>query len=369
MTGGVIPFVDLRAQYRSIKPEIDEAVMRVLDHGQFILGDEVAAFERDFARYCQTTEAIGVNSGTSALQLALLAAGVGPGDDVITVPFTFIATLAAIQYVGARPVLVDIDRQTYTMDPARLESAITPGTKAIVPVHLFGQPADMDPILDIARARRIPVIEDAAQAHGADYKGRRCGSMGEMACFSFYPGKNLGAYGEGGAVVTSNPQHAQRIRSLRNWGEERRYEHTVKGFNYRMDGLQGAILQVKLRHLDEWNDRRRAHAETYRRLLANTDVIPPHIRPDSRHVFHVFGVRVPRRDLCRQHLLANGIHTGVHYAIPAHLQPAYADLGYRRGDFLVAESLASDVLSLPIYPELRSEQLAGIAEALVSVPA
>jgi dTDP-4-amino-4,6-dideoxygalactose transaminase len=358
-----IPFVDLKAQYRSIKPEIDEALSRVLESAQFILGDEVTAFEREFAAYCQATEGIGVNSGTSALHLALLAADVGPGDEVITVPFTFVATVAAIEYAGARPVFVDIDPHYYTLDPAALERAVTPQTKAIVPVHLYGQPADMDPILDVARRHRLVVIEDAAQAHGAEYKGRRCGSLGAMACFSFYPGKNLGAYGEGGAVVTSDSQLARRIRLLRSWGEERRYEHKAKGFNYRMDGLQGAILRVKLRHLDDWTEARRSRARLYRRVLAGLPIGVPSERPDVRHVYHAFAVRVAHRDAWRARLTQLGIQVGVHYPIPVHLQPAYRDLGYSEGSFPVSEGVASEVLSLPIYPELTDDQVDTIAGA------
>ena len=365
----MIPVVDLQAQYRSIKTEIDEAVLRVLDSTQFVLGEEVEAFEREFARFCNAGDAVAVNSGTSALHLALLAAGIGPGDEVITVPFTFIATIAAIEYTGARPVLVDIDPRTYTMNPALIARAITPRTKAIVPVHLYGQPADMDPILEIARAGGLTVIEDAAQAHGAEYRGRRCGSLGDLAGFSFYPGKNLGAYGEGGAVVTSNPEYAHRIRILRDWGQERRYEHAFKGFNYRMDGIQGAILRVKLRRLEGWTEARRRHAIEYGRRLSGGDVATPYARADSRHVYHVYAVRVRRRDLCREHLRTSGIQTGVHYPIPAHLQPAYADLGYRRGDFPVAEAVAADVLSLPMFPELRERQIAEITAALAAVPA
>ena len=365
----MIPVVDLQAQYRSIKTEIDEAVLRVLDSSQFVLGEEVAAFEHEFARFCNTSDAVAVNSGTSALHLALLAAGIGPGDEVITVPFTFIATIAAIQYTGARPVLVDIDPRTYTIDPALIARAITPRAKAIVPVHLYGQPADMDPILELARARGLQVIEDAAQAHGAEYKGRRCGSLGDLAGFSFYPGKNLGAYGEGGAVVTSNPEYAHRIRVLRDWGQERRHEHTLKGFNYRMDGIQGAILRVKLRRLEDWTEARRHHAVEYGRRFSGGELITPYVRADSRHVYHVYAVRARRRDACREHLRTNGIQTGVHYPIPVHLQPAYGDLGHRRGDFPVAEAVAADVLSLPMFPELREQQIAAVAEALAAVPA
>jgi dTDP-4-amino-4,6-dideoxygalactose transaminase len=359
-----VPYLDLRAQYHSIKSEIDAAVARVLESTQYTLGDEVAAFERAFAGYCESGEAIAVNSGTSALHLALLAAGVGPGDEVVTVPFTFVATVSAIVYTGAQPVLVDIEPGYYTMDPARLEAAITPRTRAIVPVHLFGQPADMDPILEIAGRRGIAVIEDAAQAHGAEYKGRRSGSMGQLACFSFYPGKNLGAYGEGGAVVTSDPELARKIRVLRNWGEERRYEHAVKGFNYRMDGIQGAILRVKLQYLERWTDARRERAARYRQALAGAGIGLPEERPGVRHVYHVFAVRVPQRDAWRERLTEAGIQTGVHYPIPVHLQPAHRDLGYARGDFPVSEAVAVDVMSLPIFPELSDVQIEAVAAAL-----
>ena len=363
----MIPFVDLKAQYRSIKPEIDQAVMRVLDSAQFILGDEVAAFEREFAEYCGAREALAVNTGTSALHLALLAYGVGPGDEVMTVPFTFVATVSAIVYTGARPVFVDIDPRFFTMDPAGVEAAITPRTKAIMPVHLYGQPADMDPILDIARRRGLIVIEDAAQAHGAEYKGRRCGSMGQVAGFSFYPGKNLGAYGEGGAVVTSDPQVAQRIRALRDWGQERRYHHTLKGYNYRMDGIQGAILRVKLRHLEAWTEARRRHAAQYTRLLAGGPLEPPAVRPDVRHVYHVYAVRTRDRERHQRLLQEQGIQTGIHYPIPVHLQPAHADLGHQAGDFPHAEAAAREVLSLPMFPELTTEQVAAVASAVREV--
>lgn len=367
MADVIVPYLDLRAQYHSIKPEIDAAVARVLESTQYSLGDEVAAFERAFAGYCDTREAIAVNSGTSALHLALLAAGVGPGDEVVTVPFTFVATVSAIVYTGARPVLVDIEPDCYTMDPARLEAAMTPRTKAIVPVHLFGQPADMDAILDIAARRGIAVIEDAAQAHGAEYRGRRCGSIGRLACFSFYPGKNLGACGEGGAVVTSDPDLARTVRVLRNWGEERRYEHALKGFNYRMDGIQGAILRVKLQYLERWTEARRERAARYRQVLAGAGLGLPMERPDVRHVYHVFAVRVPQRDSWRRRLTEAGIQTGVHYPIPVHLQPAHRDLGYRRGDFPVSEAVASDVMSLPIFPELSDAQMDVVAGALRQV--
>ena len=359
----MIPYADLRRQYRAIKPEIDEAVLRVLDSTQFILGEEVVAFEREFAAYCGTADAIGVNSGTSALHLALLAAGIGPGDEVITVPFTFVATAAAIVYTGATPVFVDIDPGTFTMAPGAIEQVITPRTKAIMPVHLYGHAADMDPILDIARRRGLVVIEDAAQAHGATYKGRPCGSIGAMAAFSFYPGKNLGAYGEGGAVVTSDPALAKKIRVMRSWGEERRYEHSVKGFNYRMDGIQGAILRVKLRHLDAWTGARRARAADYARAFAGTGITTPVERPDCRHVYHVYAVRLSQRDSTRAALQAADIQTGVHYPIPIHLQPAHADLGYGPGDFPLAEQAAAQVRSLPMFPEMTVDQVEQVAAA------
>ena len=357
----MIPLVDLKAQYHALKPEIDRAVQQVLEDAQFVLGPAVSSFERDFADFCCVPEAIGVNSGTSALHLALLAAGVGPGDEVITVPFTFIATVAAIEHAGGRPVLIDVEPEFWTLDPARIEAAVTPRTRAIVPVHLFGQPADMDPILDIAARRGLAVIEDACQAHGSEYKGRRCGSMGQLGCFSFYPAKNLGACGEGGAVVTSDPGLARKIRLLRSWGEETRYEHKFKGFNYRMDGVQGAVLGVKLKHLEAWTDARRSRAAEYRRRLADTPAVGPVERPGSRHVYQQYVVRVGERDAWRAALADAGVQTAIHYPIPVHLQPAYRDLGYSRGDFPVAEQAAAEVLSLPMFPELTDEQIESIA--------
>jgi dTDP-4-amino-4,6-dideoxygalactose transaminase len=359
-----VPYLDLGAQYRAIKSDIDAAVLGALESTQFILGPEVAAFEREFAGWCGASECVAVNSGTSALHLALLAYGIGPGDEVITVPFTFVATIAAIEYAGATPVLVDVEPRHLTMDPAKIEAAITPRTKAIMPVHLFGHPADMTPILAIAKRHGLRVIEDAAQAHGASYQGRTCGSLGDAACFSFYPGKNLGAYGEGGALVTGDADVARTTRLLRSWGEERRYEHLLKGFNYRMDGIQGAILRVKLRHLDAWTEARRARAAEYRAALAGTGVRVPEEREGDRHVYHVFAVRLAGRDEARARLDAAGVQTGVHYPIPVHLQPAYRNLGGRPGDFPVAEQAADEVLSLPIYPELTSEQVSYVAGVL-----
>ena len=360
----MIPYLDLTAQYQALKPEIDRAIADVLDRAEYILGPAVASFEKDFAVYCRATEAVATNSGTSALHLALLACGVGPGDEVITVPYTFVATAATIEYAGARPVFVDVDPVYYTMDTSRIEAAITPRTRAIVPVHLYGQPADIDPILDIARRRGLKVIEDACQAHGAEYRGRRCGSIGDIGCFSFYPAKNLGAYGEGGAAVTSDPALADAMRSRQSWGERTRYEHSVRGFNYRMDGLQGAVLGVKLKHLDAWIEARRSRAAMYRTMLRDTPAQVPTERADVRHVYHIYAIRVPRRDAWRNWLTEKQIGTGVHYPIPIHLQPAYRDLGYGRGDFPVSEAVASEVLSLPMFPDLTDAQIATIAGVL-----
>jgi dTDP-4-amino-4,6-dideoxygalactose transaminase len=365
----MIPLVDVNAQNRSIKPEIDEAIARVFESGQFVLGDEVTGFEREFAAYSGAAHGVGVNSGTAALHLALVAAGIGAGDDVITVPFTFVASIAAITYVGARPVLVDVDPETLTLDPAAVASAITPRTKAILPVHLYGHPADMDPILSIARRHGLIVIEDAAQAHGAQSKGRPVGSLGDMGCFSFYPTKNLGACGEGGMVVTNRADFADALRLLRSWGERSRYHHEIPAFNARLQGLQGAILRVKLRHLEAWNERRRAHAARYGRLLADAAVRRPVERPDDRHVYHLYVVRSPDRDALRKALAADGIETGLHYPVPVHLQPAYASLGYGPGAFPAAEQAAAEVLSLPLFAELADHQVATVADAVVRAAA
>ena len=360
----MIPFVDLKAQYRSIKPEVTAAIAGVLESCEFTLGSEVAAFEKEFAAYCHAGHGVGVNSGTSALHLALLAAGVGPGDEVITVPFTFLATVSAIDYTGARPVFVDVDPRTLTMDPTALEAAITPRTRAVIPVHLYGRPADMDPIVAIARRHGIVVIEDAAQAHGAEYKGRRAGSLGEMACFSFYPGKNLGAYGEGGLVVTDSPEYTRTLRMLRDWGAEKKYEHVLKGYNYRMEGIQGAVLRVKLRHLDDWTEARRAAAARYDELLVDSGVETPPPAPDARHVYHIYAVRTASRQAWQDALKEQGIQTGVHYPVPVHLQPAFADLAYRAGQFPAAERAAKEVLSLPMFPELTTAQCEAVCGAV-----
>ena len=359
-----IPFVDLKAQYHSIKPEIDAAVVRVFESSQFVLGGEVATFEKEFAAYCGSENAMGVNSGTSALHLAMLAAGVGPGDEVITVPFTFVATVAAICYTGAKPVLVDINPRSFTMDPEKLEAAITKKTKAIIPVHLYGQCADMDPILEIAKKHGLVVIEDAAQAHGAEYKGRKAGSIGDMGCFSFYPGKNLGAYGEGGMVTTSNPDYTRTIRMLRDWGAEKKYQHVLKGYNYRLEGVQGAILSVKLKYLEKWSNDRLAHAKLYNQLLAGSKVETPEIMDYGKPVFHVYAVRTTAREDLMAYLTKEGIQHGIHYPFPVHLLPAHADLGHKPGDFPESEKAANQVLSLPMFPELSDEQIHTVADAV-----
>ncbi|HEU5453049.1 MAG TPA: DegT/DnrJ/EryC1/StrS family aminotransferase [Terriglobales bacterium] len=365
----MVPYLDLKAQYRSIKPEIDAAIARVLESCQFVLGEAVAGFERDFATYCGAGECVAVNSGTSAIHLALLAAGVGPDDEVITTPFTFVATVAAILYTGAKPVLVDIDPASFNIDVSKVEAAISKRTKALLPVHLYGQPADMDPLLDIAQRRGIALIEDAAQAHGAEYKGRRCGSMGVMACFSFYPGKNLGAYGEGGAVATGDPQLARKLRLLRDWGAEGKYNHVLRGFNYRMEGMQGAVLGVKLRHLESWTEARRAKARRYDELLAGADLQLPREMPYARHVYHTYTIRSADRDALQKSLAAQQIQTGIHYPVPVHLQPAYADLGYGKGSFPQAEQAAREVLSVPIFPEMTDEQQQTVANAVLQATA
>ena len=360
----VIPFVDLKTQYQSLKDEVMAAVGHVLETGQFVLGEEVATFEKEFAAYVGARHAIALNTGTSGLHLALLAAGVGPGDEVITVPFTFVATAAAIRYTGATPVFVDINLDSYTMDPAQVEQAITPKTKAICPVHLYGQAADLDPILEIANRHGLKVIEDACQAHGTEYKGRRVGAIGHVGAFSFYPGKNLGAYGEGGMAVTNDDAAAKAIRMLRDWGAEKKYFHALKGFNYRMDGVQGAILRVKLRYLPEWTEARRAHAKAYESLLRDSGVVLPQEMPYSRHVYHVYAVRTPDRNGLQQALQNEGVQTGIHYPIPVHLQEAHADLGYKAGDFPMSEKAANEVLSLPMFPELTFSQIEAVADAV-----
>ena len=362
--GRMIALIDLGAQYRELKKEIDAAVARVWERSQFVLGQDVSALEEEFAAYCQVSHGVGVNSGTSALHLALLAAGIGPGDEVITVPFTFYATVAAIDYTGARPVYVDIDARTFNMDVSQIEARITARTRAILPVHLYGQPAEMDRIIDIARRHKLVVIEDAAQAHGAEYRGRRVGSIGDIGCFSFYPTKNLSGAGEGGMAVTNNPEYARTMRLLRDWGQEQKYRPTLKGYNYRLEGMQGAILRVKLRRLDAWNESRRALAAEYDRLLEGVDVVRPRAVPDVRHVYCLYTIRTQERDRMQQQLQAAGVQTAVHYPLPIHLMAAYADGRYKAGDFPVAEACAGSVLSLPLYPHLENKQVERVCEVL-----
>lgn len=360
----MIPFVDLKAQYMSIKDELNCAVAAVMESCQFILGEEVESFEREFASYCQVGHAVGVNSGTSALHLALLAAGVKPCDEVITVSFTFVATAAAICHAGARPVFVDVTPGSYTMDPSRIEEAITPQTKAIIPVHLYGQCADMAPISEIARRHGLTVIEDAAQAHGAEYKGRRAGGFGDLACFSFYPGKNLGAAGEGGAVVTNNSEYAEKIRVLRDHGQTRKYRHDVLGYNYRLEAVQGAVLRVKLRHLDDWNQARREHAFKYRALLADAGVRFLEEEAYGKSVYHIFPVFTPERNRLQDHLTARAVATGVHYPVPVHLQKAFGDLPRSPGSLLNSERASRETLSLPMFAELSDDAISTIADSV-----
>jgi dTDP-4-amino-4,6-dideoxygalactose transaminase len=362
-----VPFLDLKAQYQSIKPEINEAIQRVLDNTAFAAGPFVAQFEKDFAAFCGTKHALAVGSGTDALWAALIALGVGPGDEVITVPDTFIATAEAISFCGAKPVFVDIDEKTYNMDPNRLEDYLNTQhrPKALIPVHLFGQMADMDPIMEIARKHGLHVIEDSAQAHGAEYKGKKAGSIGDAGCFSFYPGKNLGAYGEAGAVVTNNDEVADKIRMFRDHGQSKKYHHDMVGWNARMDGFQGAVLSVKLKYIDEWNDARRKNGRLYSQLLAGTDgLITPQEAEYATPVYHIYAIRVKGRDALMDALGKQGIATGIHYPVPLHLTAAYRSLGYKIGDFPVAEKCASEFVSLPMFPELSSEQIKYVCEEI-----
>ncbi len=360
-----VPFLDLHAQHAPLKAELLSVIGEVIDRSAFAGGPFVAEFEQRFAAFCQTNHAVGVGNGTDALWLTLLALGVGPGDEVITVPATFMATVEAISFCGAKPVFVDIDEQTYTLDPAGLEAAITPRTKAIIPVHLYGQMADMDPILEIAGRHHLHVIEDACQAHGAEYHKRKAGSMGVAGCFSFYPGKNLGALGEAGAVVTNDPELARQLQILREHGQHKKYYHSAIGWNARMDGVQAAALTMKLKHLDRNNAARRAHAERYTRLLAGTDqVITPNVADYGVPVYHLYVVRLKNRDWILQQLGKRGIACGIHYPVPVHLQPAYAGLGYRPGAFPIAERCAQEVLSLPMFPELTDDQIDAVVGEL-----
>lgn len=362
-----VPFLDLKAQYLTIKDEIHDAISKVMESTAFAGGPFVAQFEQEFAKFCDCKYAIGVGNGTDALWLSLIALGVGPGDEVITVPNTFIATAEAITYCGATPVFVDVEEKTYTMNPSLLEAAITPKTRAIIPVHLFGQPADMDPIMAIAKERGLYMVEDACQAHGAEYKGRKAGSMGNTGCFSFYPGKNLGAYGEAGAVVTNDETLAEKMRTFRDHGQAKKYYHSMIGWNARMDGIQGAVLSVKMKYISAWNDARRKHAQHYNTLLSTQNNVHIPIEKDyAKHVYHIYAIRVRERERLMASLADKGISTGIHYPVPIHLQKAYSFLGLNKGTFPVAEQSALEFVSLPMFPELTSEQISYTVDAIKS---
>ncbi|HEY0376096.1 MAG TPA: DegT/DnrJ/EryC1/StrS family aminotransferase [Pyrinomonadaceae bacterium] len=360
----LVPFVDLQAQYRSIKAEIDGAVGRVLESASFILGREVEAFEAAFAEYVGARFCVGVSNGTAAVQLAVTACGLGAGDEVIVPANTFFASAEAVSTANATPVFVDADPVSYNLDVSKIEAAITKRTRAILPVHLYGQPADLDPVFEIAERHNLMVIEDAAQAHGARYKGRRVGALGRAGCFSFYPGKNLGAYGEGGAVVTNDAEVARRVRLLRDHGSEQKYRHEIIGYNFRLEGIQGAVLNVKLKHLGRWNDLRRSTARRYGELLNGSNLTLPRELPSAEHVYHLYVVQTGGRDALQKALAEAGVQTGIHYPVPIHLQPAYAFLGHKPGDFPEAERQAARVLSLPMFPELTEKQIMHVAETV-----
>jgi dTDP-4-amino-4,6-dideoxygalactose transaminase len=357
-----VPLLDLTAQYRAIQSEIDETVDRVLASGRYIMGPEVQAFEQEAAAYCTAPHAIGCASGTDALILALRALGIGHGDEVVTPAYSFQASASAISLCGAQPVFCDIDPATYNMDPAKLAAAITPKTKAVIVVHLFGQCAEMPALLEIARGRALPVIEDAAQAIGAEWQGRRAGSMGVLGCFSFFPSKNLGAYGDGGMVTGTDERLADRVRLLREHGARPKYHHLEIGYNSRLDALQAAVLRVKLRHLEGWTEARRRNADTYRERLAGAAVGLPLARPEARHIYNQFVIRHARRDDLRAQLQAANVGTEVYYPRALHLQPCYAGLGLREGDFPAAEAASRETMALPIYPELTSGQIAYVTD-------
>jgi dTDP-4-amino-4,6-dideoxygalactose transaminase len=359
-----VPFVDLQAQYKSIKADVDAAIARVIESASFILGREVEAFEAAFAEYTGARFCVGVNSGTAAIQLAVTACGLGAGDEVIVPANTFFASAEGISTANATPVFVDADPVSYNIDVSKIEAAITERTRAIMPVHLYGQSADLDPIFEIARRHNLIVIEDAAQAHGSRYKDRRVGALGRAGCFSFYPGKNLGAYGEGGAVVTDDEEIAQRVRLLRDHGSRRKYHHEIVGYNFRLEGIQGAVLNVKLGHLDKWNALRREHAARYTELLSESNLTLPREMSYAEHVYHLYVVQTEGRDALQETLNSAGVQTGIHYPIPIHLQPAYSSLGYKASDFPEAERQASRLLSLPMFPELTESQIMHVAETI-----
>ena len=359
-----IPYLDLKAQLKPLRAEIDAVIARTIDNCSFVLGPDVAQFEKDFAKFCGAEHCVAFNSGTSALHVAMLLLNLGMGDEVITTPYTFVATSWAISYVGATPVYADISDATFNLDPVQVEKAITPRTKAIVPVHLYGQPFDVDAMRDICRRYHLPMVEDAAQSHGARYKGKTIGTFGEMSCFSFYPGKNLGACGEGGALVTNDPALAKRARSLREHGSSVRYYHDEVGYNYRMEGIQGAVLGVKLKHLSNWTRGRQRVAQRYAALLADTPLQLPVQADYAESVYHLYVVRHPRRTELKAHLDAQGVGCALHYPLPLHLQKCYDSLAYKKGDFPNAEKAASQCLSLPIYPELTDAQIERVAAVI-----
>lgn len=360
-----VPFVDFSEQYQAIKDEIDVGLKAVFEKGNFILGEEEKAFESEFAQFCDTKYAVGVNSGTDALYLALGALNIGVGDEVIIPSYTFIATALCISYTGAKPVFVDIEDETYNIDPAQLEGLINDKTKAIIPVHLYGQPANMDEINAIAQKHDIAVIEDACQAHGATFEGKKTGSLGDIGCFSFYPTKSLGAFGDGGIVVTNSDKISQKIQMLRDYGRKGRYEHKIKGYNSRLDTVQAVILSAKLKRLDQWNGMRASHATRYCELLKDVEGITiPQIKDNRTHVFQTFAVRVSNRDQICGEMKDKGIGVLIHYPIPIHLQDAYADLGYKRGDFPVSEEIAGEILSLPMFPHMTGDQIKYVCQTL-----
>lgn len=359
-----IPMNDFRLQYYSIKEEIDKAISGVLESGWYILGENVRAFEKEFANYCGAKYAIGVGNGLEALQLAMLAYGIRKGNEVITVANTAVATVLAISSVGAKPVFVDIDPETYGMDISKISNAITRRTKAILPVHLFGHPVDMDPLLDAAIVNNLIVIEDACQAHGAEYKGKKVGTLGNAGCFSFYPTKNLGAIGDGGMIITNDEEIADKLYSLRNYGQKTRYFHPMKGLNSRLDEIQAALLRVKLRYLDKWNEERREHARLYGSLLEETSVVCPIEKNYAKHACHLYVIRTNKRDALKQFLDTNHIVTLIHYPVPVHLQKAYDYLGVSRGKLPLTEQIADEILTLPLFPELRTDQIEEVAKSI-----
>ena len=359
-----INFVDLKKQYKTIKPEVDSAIKKVIDNSAFVLGEELEKFEQEFAKFCGCKYCVGLDNGSSALELGMRVLGIGSGDEVITPANSFIASSSSISFTGARPVLVDCDPKTYNIDPQKIERAITEKTKAIMPVYLYGQPPEMDTILKIAKKHNLYVVEDACQAHGAKYKNKKTGSIGNIAAFSFYPGKNLGAYGDGGALVTNNKKIAEKVSMMRNYGQKKKYHHVFIAWNRRLDNLQAAILRVKLKYLNKWNKLRREHAYFYNKLLKGARVVTPVELDGIEHVYHLYVVRVKNRDKLREFLASRGIATGIHYPIPIHLQQAYKDLGYKKGDFPVTEKYAKEILSLPMFPELKESEIKYIVDSI-----